>query len=142
MSKKPDIFRLFRAINEGDYGYIDELSDEDVKGLPVYMILMWMHGAQSNTSTHVMMTAEHVNPMVFSLYRHPRLLLKLLVAANGGIGNTRYKFVKSTTSNESAVIGYIAKHYQCGYEEAIEIKDLLSEQDLKELKEIYGEQQK
>lgn len=140
--RKGDIFKLFEAINRGDYDYIDALTDEEVKAFSPVVLLMWMHGATSNPETHVTYTNEYVNPFVFSLQKHPRLLLKLFVAANSGMGNTRYKFVKSTTKNDSLIYRHIAKHYECGYDQAKEIKELLSDDDIKELTEIYGDQLK
>lgn len=142
MSKKGDLFRFFEAINQEDYGYVDSLTDEEIKAMSPYVIQMWMHGASSNTELRVIYNNDYLNDKIFSLQKHPRLLLKLFIAANSGLGYTRFGFVKSVSSAESVIIRQIAQHYACGYDQAKEIKELLSDEDLKEISMIYGEQMK
>ncbi len=137
--KKYDLFAFFDAMNRGRFSDIDKMTDEEVKSLSGFVLLMWCHGAKSATENHVIMTDWYCNDMVFSLSRHPRLLLKLFVAANCDMGSTRYGFIKSVTREESSVIKMVAKHYECGYNEAKDYVRILRKEDLNELKEIYGE---
>lgn len=132
-----DLFGFFDKINKGDYAAVDKLSDDDVKELSPFVMLMWMHGAQSNTAEHVILTNTYCNDFVFQLGKHPRLLLKTFVYANSGLGNTRYKFVKSVSKEETTVLRLIARHYMCGLKEAKDIRRLLSSDDISYLKEIY-----
>jgi hypothetical protein len=133
-----NLFAYFDAINREDFSYVDRMSDEDVKKISPYVLLMWMNGSVDNNDIHCILTDMYVNPYVFSLSKHPRLLLKLFISANGGIDNTRYKFKKSVTKEQTNVIKMIAEHYDCNYNHAKDIKELLSEDDLKELEKLYG----
>ena len=137
MSYNTDLFAFFDAMNAGDYGYVDRLDDEEVKSLSPFVLFMWVNGATSNQPIHVMLTDSYCSVLVFKLSRHPRLLLKLFIAANEGIGRTRYKFKKTTQKRESAHIRMICSYYSCGLTEARQYYKLLSAEDLKELEEIY-----
>jgi hypothetical protein len=133
------LFALFDAINKGDYAFVDGLTDDQLKSLSPFVLLMWMNGAVDNNEIHVLLTDAVVNEFVFSFSAHPRLLLKMLITANAGIDRTRYQFVKSVGKNEDSIIRKLAKHYECGYDQAKDILPMMSEDDIKELKELYGE---
>lgn len=135
-----DLFGFFSKMNTGEYDAVDKLEEADVKALSPYVMLMWCHGAQSNTAEHVILTDMHCNDYVFSLQKHPKLLLKCFVYANSGMGaNTRYKFVKSVSKEESVALRLIARHYQCSLSQSKEIRGMLSDEDVTILKELYGE---
>jgi malate/lactate dehydrogenase len=133
-----DIFAFFNAVNQGDFEFVDSLSEEEAKKISPFVLLMWMHGAQSNPDIHIIVTNSFVNPFVFSLSKHHRFLLKLFIAANCNIDNARYKFVKScVVAEKSIVASRVASYYNCGLEHAKDIIPLLSDADLKELEELY-----
>jgi hypothetical protein len=137
MSYNTDLFAFFDAMNNGDYGYVDKLEDDEVKSLSPFVLLMWVGGATSNQPIHTILTETYCASMVFRLNKHPRLLLKLFIAANEGIGKTRYKFRKNTINKESKHIRMVCKHFVCGLTEARQYIKLLSAADLAELEEIY-----
>lgn len=135
-----DLFRFLDAANSGaGYRFVDKMSDESLKSISPYVLLGWGHGAKNDKDTHVILTNEVLNPYVFSHAKHPRLLLKLFVAANSDIGDTRYGFVKFSGKEETNLLKQIARHYDVGIREAKDIKPLLSEQDIKLIKEMYQE---
>lgn len=134
-----DIFGFLNAVNRGDFGFVDDLTDEDAKKLSPFVLLMWMNGAQSNTDIHVIVTNSFVNPFVFSLYKHHKFLLKLLIAANSNIDNARYKFVKSGAASEKgSLVSKVALHYNCGLDHAKDILKMLADADIKELEDLYA----
>lgn len=133
-----DLFKFFDKMNAEQYDYVDHLPDDDVKKLNAYMLLQWINGAKSNSAAHVLLTDEFVNDRVFSLYGHPRLLLKLLIAANGGIGNTKYGFMKSVTKEKEKEIKQIAKYYKVGYSTAKQYAAILPEEDIEAIKEMHS----
>lgn len=135
-----DIFKLFERTSVEDYSFIDSLSEDEIKKIGVYTLTMWAHGATKNNMVHTVLTDAHFNEYVFSLSKHPRLLLKLWMFANSG-DNTKYKFVKSVTNEQTKLYRMIARHYNCGIREAKEIVHLLSEDDIKELNTIYEEKE-
>lgn len=135
MSKKGDLFGFLNAVERGDFSYVDNMEEEEVKSISPYVTLMWE--GQSNWEIRTLVTNTFCNDMVFSLAKHPRLLLKLFVASGSGLGSTKWAFCKSVTKQESKILKLIATHYNCGYHEAKDIVRLLSDKDIKELKEIY-----
>jgi hypothetical protein len=136
MNKKGDLFGFLNAIERGDFSHVDGMSDEDIKAISPFVLLMWE--GKSNNIARVITTNEFCNDVVFSLSKHPKLLLKLFIASGNDMGGTKWEFVKSTTTQESTIYKMIANHYQCGYNEAKDIKRLLSKDDINELKEMYS----
>ena len=128
-----DLFTFLNKAYEGDYVYVDQLDDEDLKKISAFLLLGWAQGALSNTNIHVPMTNEYFNRYVFSLSKHPRLLLKLFISANSGMGNTRYKYKKSPNSEKSSIIKSIARYYEIGYNEAKDCIRVLSDDDIKRI---------
>jgi len=136
---KADLFAFLEHMCDGDYTYIDRMTDEEVKSLSPYVLTMWVNGATKMTPERTVLTDLFCNSMVFKLSDHPRLLLKLFVSANEGMGQSRFKFKKTTTVSQSKVIHRIADYYKCGLNEARDTLLTLSDGDLVELNEIYGD---
>jgi hypothetical protein len=134
-----DLFGFLNSAVKGDFAAVDRMSDDEVKKMPPVVLLMWCHGARSNTEARVVLTNTYCNPYVFKLYKHPRLLLKLFVQANSAMGDTRFSFVKSVTKEESALNRQIALHYDCSLREAKQIKNMLSDDDIAAIKDLYPE---
>lgn len=133
-----DLFKFFNKMNDGDFDYIDQISDDEVKGLAPFVMLMWANGAQgANAHIHTLMTDMYCNPYVFSLSKHPRLLLKLFVAANSDIDNCRYKFRKNGVKGETKSLYAISKFYGCGMHEATQYRDLLTDEELNDIVDIF-----
>lgn len=139
MSDKGLIFRFFDAANKGDFDFVDSLDVGDMKSLSPFVLLMWFGGAETDTHMHTILTDIYCNDKVFVLHRHPKLLLQLFIAANCDIGNTRYKFRKAVSSEESKVIRQIADYYRIGYDTAKQYKDILSKEDIDEIQEIMND---
>lgn len=134
------LFKLFDAINDEDFSFVDKMTDEEVKEIAPFVLLGWMHGAEENTAIHSIMTDLYCNQYVFSLAKHPRLLLKSFVYANGDIDNTRYKFKKPNQSKtQSKEVKYVASYYGCSLKDAEDYVSILSEQDIKEISSIMKE---
>lgn len=130
------LFTFLSKANEGDYGYVDSLTDDEVKTISPYVLLGWGNGAKTNNEIHTVMTDTVLNTKVFSLSKHPRLLLKLFVAANSDIDNTRYSYVKHNASKETKEVYMLAKYYNCGLHEARDFVRILTMEDKKRIKAI------
>lgn len=137
--KKTDLFGFLREANRGNFSYIDRMSDDEVKGISAFVLLGWAMGADNSPEAHTIMTALYLGDKVFSLYRHPRLLLKLFVAANSDLGDTRYSYVKSTQGAVGATEEAIAWYYRCGVREAKDYAKILSEEDIKTIVGMHKE---
>lgn len=135
---KVDIFDFFKHMNNEDYDYVDQLSDEEVKGLSAYVLMMWVLGASKNKEARIILTNEQVNQYVFSLANHPRLLLKLLVSSNG-LGPSHYKFTKVDGSSGTSDVQVVSKHYNVTEKDAKDYLKILPKKDVDELKKFYKE---
>lgn len=135
-----DLFKFFGKANNGDMRYVDKMTDEEVKGIAPFVLLGWGMGAETNEGIHAIMTNEYMNDKVFSLGKNPRLLLKLFVAANCDIDNTKYRYIKSKTANKTKEAEAIARYYQCGLREAKDYAKILGEDDIKLIVDMMGEQ--
>lgn len=137
--KKVDIFELFRKMNNSDYEWVMNLSDEDLHSVSVYVLLMWINGVDRDQAAHLILTNQYVNQYVFHLQKHGRLLLLLLFVTNGGMGTPRYQFTKSVTKQETKSIIAVASYYQCGYDAAKGYIEILPPDNVKEMIEIYDQ---
>lgn len=137
MKDKNFIFRFFERANAGDFEFVDRMTDEEVKSLSSFVLLMWAHGVRDHTETLTICNDYYLNGIVFSLAKHPRLLLKVFVEANSGLGSVRYGFKKSVTGEETLVYQYISQYYRCSIREAKDLKRMLSAEEIKEIKDLY-----
>lgn len=137
--KKVDIFDLFRKMNNADYQWVLDMSDDDLKSVSAYVLLCWINGVDRNQSAHLILTDMYVNTYTFHFSKHNRLLLLLLFVANSEMGNPRYQFKKSVTKQESKSILAIASYYQCTYDNAKGYMDILSPEEIKEMVDIYAD---
>ena len=137
--KKVDIFELFRKMNNEDYEWVMRMSEEDLKTVSVYVLLMWIHGVDRNQSTHLILTNSYVNQYVFHLGHHSRLLLLLMFVTNGGMGSPRYQFKKSVSKQETKSVKAVAEFYKCTYDDAKGYLEILSSDEVKEMIEIYDQ---
>lgn len=137
--KKVDIFELFRKMNNEDFEWVMNLSDEDLKSVSVYVLLMWIHGVDRNQATHLILTNSYVNQYVFHLGKHQRLMLLLMFVTNGGMGSPRYQFKKSISKQETKSIKAVANFYECTYNDAKGYLGILSPEEVKEMIEIYDQ---
>lgn len=139
MSKyKVDLFEALNKINIGDIDWFDNLTEEEVKSLSPYIMLLWIKGAQKNNLAHIIMTNEYSNPFIFNLDKnHRKLLYKLLCYSNNFNDKTRYNFRKS--DKKQININAISWYYQENREKSKEIFHLLSEKDMSEILDLYNQ---
>ncbi|WGH49827.1 hypothetical protein [Alishewanella phage vB_AspM_Slickus01] len=138
MSKDYDLFDFFDRMNKGDFDHVDKMTDEEVKKLSPYVLLMWTRGAKNPQTKHihVILTSLYCSDKVYTLAKHPRLLLKLFIAANCDIDNTRYSFMKQNRVHDKS-LKMIADFYDVTLSDAEEYKRLLSVEDITELQKFY-----
>ena len=88
-SYKLDIFGLLGKLNSSKSGDIyAALSDEERKGFAPLVVERWMTG--TSDEQQIVMINELVNPYVFSLGKHPHLLMQLLQVASSKKDGRRY----------------------------------------------------
>ena len=81
MAYKLDIFKLLGEINNAKAGDIyAKLSDDERKGFSPLVVMRWMSG--TSDERQIILLNEFVNPYVFTLGKHPHLLMQLLQVAS------------------------------------------------------------
>lgn len=137
MSKNnADLFEFFNKMNQGNIDFVDQMSDDDVKKISPYVLLMWHPVDKAAKPIHTLSVAHVVTDKVFSLSKHPRLLLKLFIAANGGISKTRYEF-KKLKKAECPKVEMIAKFYNVSLSNAIEYSEILTDDEIGEITKLF-----
>lgn len=132
-----DLFQFLKSMNSGDFECVNRMTDDEVKAISPYVLLMWCNGATNNVVEHTILTDTYCADKVFSLSKHPRLLLKLFIAANCDMGQTKYLFKKSTSSEQTSGIKHIAEYFQCTYNDAKGYAKILSKEEIKEIGELF-----
>lgn len=78
---KLDIFDLLNKLNSKSAGDIySKLSDEEKKGFAPLIVMAWMSG--TSDERQIILLNEFVNSYVFTLAKHPHLLMQLLQVAS------------------------------------------------------------
>lgn len=141
-SKEPkarlDVFALLGEIDRENTKYLETLPEEIRKTFSAYVTMLWIRGASSNRDAHIVLTNELVNPYVFSLGKHPILLYKLLVAANGYGEKTYYKFIKNETKHNTEHLNAIMLKYNYSKREALDALKMFTESELDEMVDSLG----
>lgn len=131
------LFRLFDAINNVDFSFVDSLTDEEVSEVSAFVLTGWLSGADRNQSEHAIFSDMYFNRFVFKLSAHPRLLLKLAIAANAGLGRCKYRYVKFSATRESKIDEMIARYYKCSLGNAKQYKAMLTADEIAYIEELY-----
>ena len=138
VNKKIDIFEVLNNISLNNTTYIDKFSDEDLKSLSMYVVQLWIKGATTDRSTRNLLTNEYVNQYVFSLSKHPKLLYKLLCAANGFGKKAFFKFEKKKTISKKNTIELLVKAYDMSFKDASNSLSLFTVKDIEEICDTIG----
>lgn len=103
MAFKLDIFDLLGKLNSSKSGDIyAKLSNEERKGFAPLVVMRWMSG--TSDEQQIMLLNEFTNPHVFTLGKHPHLLMQLLQASSSKTSK-RYQWIgiKSKKKNVEAM---------------------------------------
>lgn len=134
-TNKLNIFDILSKLNNKDYQYYSELSDIDKKQLAPLVLMRWLSGTKSDEQ--IIILNQCANPYMFSLYKHPDLLWKLMCISTSG-GFKRYKWMKSNTKSTSKAIDVIKKYYKYSDDQANQVRHLLSKEDVFEMARDLG----
>lgn len=145
---KLDIFKLLGKISKDDKKYFDELSTEEQKAFVPRVVCQWLSGTSDKAQ---ILGLDYVNWYVDSLYKHPKLIYLLFCIAvneladektNNRKRNSRYKWIKllSREKGKQEIVKLIQKEYGYSERDAIEVKDIFSDEDILELAKYHGYQ--
>lgn len=135
-----DIFTLLEQINNKDYFFYEELTDEERKGFVPLLTMRWLSG--TDEPAQIVLLNEVVNPYVFSLHNHRNLLYKLLTIC--AVKPQKYKWIKNQSKNSNKlkhVVALLCKHYNYSSRRVLEIINFLSNEQILQIAEQHGLQQ-
>lgn len=137
---KFDIFKLLERLSVKDKAFFDNMTPEDLKALQPLVLMRWMSG--TTDMRQLFFLNELTNPMVFSLTKHKRLLLDLLMISSSGKAK-RYYWNKTKNNKKTStphVIETIKQYFGYSTLEAKEALPLLKDEDILEYASYLGYQ--
>jgi hypothetical protein len=140
MTKKHrlDIFRVLNAIDKNDMHFYDNLTDDEKKSFQPVVVHQWLLGHSSRNRLQVL--DGLVNTQLYNFYSFPKALyLLMVVSSDGKIKRYKYLKKKNKKTKTSIEIDIIKRYYKCGTTDAIEILELLTNDDLIDIAEDLGE---
>ena len=138
--RKLNIFNVLERLDVKDVYYYDKLTDNERKAFVPLVTMKWLSGVYD--ARQVYFINELVNPHVFNLYKHPKLLYFLMTLC--GSGKSKKHFWNKTLSKKSSstptVIGVVREYFGYSTLEAIDALPLLSDVDILLYAENLGRQ--
>jgi hypothetical protein len=137
MAYKLDIFDLLGKLNSSKSGDIySKLSDDEKKGFAPLVVMRWMSG--TSDERQIMLLNEFVNPYVFSLGKHPHLLMQLLQVASSKTSK-RYQWlgIKSKKKNVEALRA-VQEYYGMSAREVKTLNPFPTEAEVLQMAEELG----
>jgi hypothetical protein len=137
--RKFDIFAVLDKLSRKQRSFIDDLTQDDLKAIPAVVVMRWMSGSNSKQQTYII--NEIANPLVFSLYRHPRLLLQLLmVCAVPGAGRCSWIKQQKAPSSRPISVKVVMRYFDYSERRARECMALIPPMDIISMAEDLGYQ--
>ena len=134
---KLDIFDLLGKINSPKSGDIyAKLSDEERKGFAPLIVMRWMSG--TSDERQIILLNEFVNKSVFSLAKHPHLLMQLLQVASSKT-NKRYQWlgIKSKKKNVESM-RVVGEYYEMSEREVKLLNPFPTQEEMIQMAEELG----
>lgn len=139
MTYKVDIMQLLNDIGKGNMSAIDKMSPDEVKSISPFVLQMWINGADVHVNTRINLTNRMVNPYIFNLQDHPKLLFKLLCYTNDLNERVSFRFRKKKSAKKhNFKINMLVDFHRCTINKAKDLLLLYSERDLLEIGEELG----
>lgn len=140
--KKFDIQYVLNRFQSGDYSFIDSLSEEDLKELNPFVLLMWAAEPTNDVEAQKIVLDDFIGDKFFELYKHPKLQMMLMVAAMSGFSGG-YRFMRpAKKSEQDKNIELVMREFSCGRSAANEYLEFLTDDDLNDMREFYKEADK
>jgi hypothetical protein len=125
-------------LDKRDFQAWDKLNEEERKSFSALILMRWMAGTAD--ARQIVFLNELLNPVLFSLGKHPELQMKLLASASSGISQ-RYKWM-GVKSGAKKVKGLkvIQEYFGYNTREATEAATLLKKDVIIEMANELGYQ--
>lgn len=136
---KVNLFELLDSLDMKNTKYFKNLSEEQAKEIIPLITMRWLTG--SNDARQIYMLNELVNPFVFPLTKHKKLLINLMAISGSKIKH-RHKFIKVKKPQTTApqVIKILKQYFSYSSKAAIEVLPIISDNDILSFAEQLGKQ--
>lgn len=137
IERKLDIFRVLSEIDKKNVEFYSTLPQEEQKGFLPIIVVRWLSGTFSKLQ--VILINELVNPFVFSLYKHPELIYKLMTVCTNG-KQQRYAWNKtlSKKSTHPTATKIIQEYFHYNSRDANDAINILNPEDIISMAEEMG----
>ena len=134
---KLDIFYLLTKIDSAKTGDIfKQLSEDERKGFAPLVVMRWMSG--TSDERQIMMLNEFVNTAVFSLSKHPHLLMQLLQAASSKTPK-RYNWLSVKSKKKNILsLKIVAEYFDMSLREVKLLDPFPSKEEIQHMAESLG----
>lgn len=134
--RKFDIFDVIKEIEGIQMDFFDNLADYEVKQISPYIIMKWMSGVKD--PKQLIMINDVVNSWVFAMYKHPKLVYKLLMTA-ATRKDKRVSWIKRPKNEKLPVsTSLVQEYYNCSASHARDYLRILTKDDIFEIAESLG----
>lgn len=137
---KLNIFTVLDQISRKKLNYYDALSEEEQKAFVPLVVMRWLSGTRD--ARQVVFLNELVNPSVFSLHKHKKLLYLLMTLCTTGNGQRYFwnKTLSKRSSTTPMLNSIICEFFGYSSREAADALQLLSNNDILGYAEYLGKQ--
>lgn len=131
------LFSTLKQIDNNDYQFYNELTDDEKRKIGPYILLKWL--SFSNDAERIKLINETANVYMFSLYKYPELMSKVLAASGTG-KEEFYKFISPSkkVSTKLKSISVILKYHNISKDEANYMLDLYDMDEVIDMAESLG----
>ena len=135
---KLNIFEVLKNITKSNVTYWDTLDPTQQKAFVPLVVMRWLTGTDKFVQIHIL--NEIVNPFIFTLGKHPRLLYNLMCSAAHGNTN-KYTWLKRNNNkniNFKISFNLLSEYLNCSKREVKELFQFYSNEDLLEIADDLG----
>lgn len=130
-----DIFEFMKEIDSCNIDHYKNMPEEERKKIFLYLIQRWMTGTYDEKQ--ILLINQFVNTKVFSLYKHPDLIYKLLCASS--TGKKRYKWEGRKKKNAvTSLIEFLCEFYECSRQDAEQYATILDSEAILDMARDFG----
>ena len=132
-----DIFQVLSQIDKKNIGFYSLLTPAEQKAFVPVVITRWLTGTY--IKLQVVLVNELINPYLFSLYKHPELLYKLMtICVDGKSQRYAWNKVLSRTISKPLATKTIQQYFNYSSREAEKSLNILAPDDVVAMAEELG----